>query len=216
MARRASLDVEDSKIREVITLLEAESPITKKDACLKLGIAYNTTRLANIITEYKERKEREAKIRKSLRSKPLTIDEKKDIIQNFLADVSVSEISKSSYRSLSVVKNVLVEYNIPLKHKGIENTYKNPPLLDDESIAEDYVKGDLVFSARYGCAAEIERLFKDTKEHGKVYRIWLLGKEQQYAYQPYYELGDLRKVTKELGIKIPHKDGVMARPLIIK
>ena len=35
----------DSNIKNVISLLEAEKPITKKEACDILNISYNTTRL---------------------------------------------------------------------------------------------------------------------------------------------------------------------------
>ena len=44
----------DANIKHVIELLEAEKPITKKEACGILNISYNTTRLNNIIQEYKE------------------------------------------------------------------------------------------------------------------------------------------------------------------
>ena len=53
-----------SNIDYVISLLEAEKPITKKDACAILCIAYNTTRLQQIIDKHKEKQARDASKRK--------------------------------------------------------------------------------------------------------------------------------------------------------
>lgn len=214
VAKQERLD--DSTMKEVIALLEQEKPITKKDACAKLNISYNTTRLTNLITEFKQRKEREATIRRSLRGKPLDTAEKKDIIQQYLADTPISEISKSSFRTIAVIKSLLQEYGIPIKSKAASDYFKNVPLLDEKTVTENYSGGELVYSTRYGCLAEIVTLFKNTEKHGNVYRIWLLGKEQQYAYQPYYELANLSRVQQEFNISIPHTTGVMARPLQIK
>ena len=44
----------EANISNVIELLQAEKPITKKEACSILNIAYNTTRLNNIIAEFRE------------------------------------------------------------------------------------------------------------------------------------------------------------------
>ena len=51
----------DSNIKHVISLLESEKPITKKEACAILNISYNTTRLNTIIEDFKDRKETEEK-----------------------------------------------------------------------------------------------------------------------------------------------------------
>ena len=47
-------NLSEANISKVISLLEGEKPITKKEACGILNIAYNTTRLNKIITEHKE------------------------------------------------------------------------------------------------------------------------------------------------------------------
>jgi len=208
--------LDDVNLKEVIVLLEQESPITKKDACLKLNISYNTTRLGNLIKEYKERREREAIIRRSLRKKPLDLSEKKDIINQYLSDTPIQEITKSTYRSISVIKALLEEYGIPIRGKGSSDYFVNVPLLGESTLCEEYYKGDLVFSARYGCIAEIAKFHGRTEKDGNIYRIYLLGKEQQYAYQPYYELANLSKVQKELNITIRGVTGVQSRPLQVK
>jgi len=47
-------NLSEANIKKVIELLEAEKPITKKEACEVLNISYNTTRLSKIIEEFKE------------------------------------------------------------------------------------------------------------------------------------------------------------------
>ena len=84
-----------SNIEYVISLLEAEKPITKKDACAILNIAYNTTRLTQIITKYKEGKERTAKKRAEKRGKPLSQDEVVYIIQEYISGSTIDSISNT-------------------------------------------------------------------------------------------------------------------------
>ena len=47
--KRSHEKLTDSNIQHVIGLLNAKSPITKKEACSILNISYNTTRLGTII-----------------------------------------------------------------------------------------------------------------------------------------------------------------------
>ena len=65
-------DFSPTKIEEVIALLEADKPVTKKVACERLGMAYNTARLNTIIETHKEQKAYNEKRRKELRNKPLS------------------------------------------------------------------------------------------------------------------------------------------------
>ena len=59
-------------VAKVISLLEAEKPITKKEACSILNISYNTTRLGNIIDQHKEDLIRTMKMKAKLRGTPAT------------------------------------------------------------------------------------------------------------------------------------------------
>ena len=130
--------------------------------------------------------------------------DRQTIVQDYLSGDSISEIAESVFRSPSVVKNVLRQYNIPIRNKAY--TYTDPVFLADDSWAEDYKKGDLVFSARYNSPAYIDKLLEESEEHGSVYRIWILGNSSQFAIQPYYELADLRKLQSDLNIKIHELD----------
>jgi hypothetical protein len=78
----------ESNIQHVINLLEAENPITKKEACSILNITYNTTRLNNIIEEHKETI-RYRDLRKAQnKGKGVTEAEKKSIVTYYLASAS--------------------------------------------------------------------------------------------------------------------------------
>lgn len=192
MARVKRKDTEDfshERIEKVIVMLDNGE--TKKACCEYLGMTYNTARLNKLIEEYLETKANRVRLRKKMRNQPLEKADLAFICQNYLDGMSLSEISESLYRTTRVIKNVLERYNIPLRDAS--NTYFNPIYL--EETPNDYSKGDLVYSARYNSIAEIV-----SKYRNDVYHIALLGDHQQYAYQPYYELSDLRKLQRELGI----------------
>jgi hypothetical protein len=191
-------DLSDAKIEEVIALLSGTKPITKKAACDILNISYNTSRLQKIIDEYVEQKDHEARRRKELRSQPLSKDEIVTIISSYLESGNISEIESITFRSASVIKKVLAKYNIPLRSTSV--TYQKPLEIDENSISENYNKNDLVYSSRYDQVAYISKLIK-RDALGDIYRLWLI-KDCQYAYQPFYELADLRKLQTELGIEI--------------
>jgi hypothetical protein len=213
MARKQSLDIEESKIKLVIQKLEdAEKPITKKEACSILGITYNTTRLANIVEEYKQKKETEKKLKSIIRKTAPSEAELKEIIEGYLNGEPYSEISSSTHRSVGQIKRILESFNLPERQSGADY-FNNILFLDSASIADNYSPGDLVFSARYNSLAEIVKEVGIHADHGTCYRIFCFGKEQQYAHQPYYELLDLRELNARFNLKPLTEQGVQPRNL---
>ena len=198
-------DFSKARVQEVINLLEAEKPITKKTACDMLRMAsYNTTRLNNIIQKHKDEAQSLAIRRKANRSKPIQKYEITTICENYLSGTSLSELSDNLARSTSIIKRVLAQHNIPLRHGA--HSYNNPPLIEDNALANDYEKGDLVFAARYNSIATIMGKGYIDNTHGIVYPIWVSGDYARSAYQPWYELADLRDLQKEYGIKAKDMD----------
>ena len=204
MANRDSEDLSKANIVKVITLLEQEKPITKKSACEILRISYNTTRLAKLIKEFKEKETAARARRRKLRGTPLTDQELGMIAESYLNGDSLSGISDFTYRPTSIIKKALKELGIP--ERDAEHTYQNPPLLEEESVKEDYEINDLVYAARYSTPALIDKRIET--EDGPIYAIYILGKEQCCAYQPYWELSDLTKVQKQLKINITPQQGM--------
>ena len=205
MRKREGENLTKTNMLKVIELLEAEKPITKKSACEILNISYNTTRLKKLIDEFKETEQRIKERRAKLRGKPLTDSELSMIAQEYLNGESLSSISEFIYRPTTLIKKALETLGIP--ERSTDNTYKNPPFLDPNSVKEDYEKDDLVYAARYGEPALIDEKF-DSPD-GPIYAIYVLGKAQCSAMQPFWELSDLSKVQKELKINIKPQPGMM-------
>lgn len=197
-------DFSPATLEKVIAGLAQDKPITKKAACEMLHITYNTTRLGKIISEYTETRERDKMMRKKMRSKPIDIPTASLIVSSYLSGTSLADISDETYRSTAVIKNVLKKYNVPIRNSAVD--YFHPVFLEDDAVSNDYMLGDLVYSARYDMPGTIDVL-KNSDIHGKVYGIWFHGDRRFHAYQPYYELADLRKVQKELSIKMKDMEG---------
>ena len=192
-----------ANISRVIRLLEPTEdgvkPITKKDACQILGMAYNTTRLAAIIDEFKKTQARNAQRRAELRGKPASPEDIVYIISEYINGETVDAISKMTYRSPTFIKNLLEKYAVPIRVPG--STYFTPELIPDGAVRDRFKVGEVVYSARYDSIARIDTEQK-TKEHGWVYRIWLLSDRWlQSAYQEAHELASLQHL-RELGVRI--------------
>ena len=92
-------NLSDTNIQKVIGLLNGTSPISKKEACGILNIAYNTTRLQRIIDEFEETKAYREKRKLQNKGKAATKDEVADAVSRFLSGDTVSEIAAGLYRS---------------------------------------------------------------------------------------------------------------------
>lgn len=190
--------LDSATIERVIKLLEDEKPITKKDACNILNIAYNTTRLSSIIDKYKEKKERDRQRRSEKRGKPLTNEELSFIISSYLEGSTIDHISSSIFRSPLLIKQTLDQYSVPIRARA--HNYFKPELIPDEAVREVFDIGETVYSARYDSTAKVVEEYPHPEE--RVYRVWLNSdKWQQYAYQPASELASLKHL-RDLGVRI--------------
>jgi hypothetical protein len=192
-----------ANIAKVIRLLEpteeGKKPITKKDACAMLGMAYNTTRLGTIIEEYKQKQVRISQRKSQLRGKPATQEEKVYIISEYLNGETVDAISKMTYRSSRFIKDVLEGNSVPIRVPG--SSYFNPELIPDDAVRERFKIGEVVYSSRYDSTARIDAEQK-TSKYGFVYRVWLLAEKwQQNAYQEAAELASLEHL-RQMGVRI--------------
>jgi hypothetical protein len=192
-----------ANIAKVIRLLEpteeGKKPITKKDACAMLGMAYNTTRLGTIIEEYKQKQVRISQRKSQLRGKPATQEEKVYIISEYLNGETVDAISKMTYRSSRFIKDILEGNSVPIRVPG--SSYFNPELIPDDAVRERFKIGEVVYSSRYDSTARIDAEQK-TSKHGFVYRVWLLAEKwQQNAYQEAAELASLEHL-RQMGVRI--------------
>lgn len=213
-----------TNIEKVITLLNGDSPITKKDACELLNIAYNTTRLQKIIDDYHERKEY-VKLRKSqLRGKPASNQEISEAVAGYLRGEPINEIAASLYRSPAFVKSLIERVGVPerVPSDSIEFDY-----IPEECVAEEFSSGEIVWSAKYHCAAIVENEISvnyqaekmgysdvnyEKKYGSKCYSIYVLTKTDDddvfkkrksgfCAYALAYDLAKLEHL-KEYGVDL--------------
>lgn len=192
----------DANIEKVIRMLnpaDGSKPWTKKEACQALGMAYNTTRLGNIIEKFQEKKAKDAARRAEKRGKPATSDEVIFAIGEYLAGSTVDAISTSLYRPAAFIKRILAENAVPIRQTG--HSYFRPELIPEEATRTRFAINEVVYSARYDTTARIEAE-QQHPQYGWVYRIWLIGeKHSEYAYQPACELASLEHLRK-LGVEV--------------
>ncbi len=130
----------ESNINKVIELLAAEKPITKKEACEILHIAYNTTRLNKIILDHQETLEFRARRKAQNKGKGVTEAEKVSIVKHYVDGNNISDIAKALYRSPAFIKAVIDRLVVPV------TTMAGMPTLIDSP--EDALRfGDII--ARY-------------------------------------------------------------------
>jgi len=202
MARVKVKDSENltpSNLRHVISLLESDKPITKKEACSILRISYNTTRLGKIITAFKEREELTRRLKAKNRGLPATEQETIRAITEYLDGTPIYKIAESMYRSPSFIKGIMIRNNVPVR--STNHSYFHPQLLPDEVLFKDYELGELVWSTQYNHTAKISVRHDKEDTRYPCYGIWVLGEHHKHACVPWYELGSLRHL-QQLGVKI--------------
>lgn len=207
--------LDDATIQRVIDLLEDEKePITKKSACEILNISYNTTRLATIINDYKDKQERRKKNFQKNKGQPLSDYDISYIVKAALSGEPISEISESIYRSPQVINNKLNELGVPRKERGYNPWVKSsqgyklgPKLLPEECIIKEAKPGQIVWSAQDQAAAEVVKYQGKTRDGvSDVYQVYVLQPTETrkkagfYASYRIEELGSLAHLEKYIDL----------------
>jgi len=227
-------NLSNQNIEKVIALLNPSSsaqpsesstarPITKKEACDILNIAYNTTRLQAIIEGHNEQKEYVKKRKKSLRGRPATDAEIAEACTAFLGGDPISDISKRLFRSTGFVRAILERVGVPSRPSNREHRL-TPHYFPDECVSEDFAYGEIAWSSTYHSTVIIkERLTPEylaskpgmtsvnyEDNYGcpcySIYVVQKVDSEDTYfssvqeggfsAYAPAYELGKLTHLEK--------------------
>ena len=144
-------NLSESNISKVITLLNGNQPISKKEACDMLNIAYNTTRLQKIIDDYYDKKEYKALRKKQNRGRGATDAEIREAVERYLSGDSLAEIASGLYRSTGFVKSLIERVGVPNvgKESGVA-------CLPDSCVAEEFEDGEVVWSAVYNKPARVD------------------------------------------------------------
>ena len=190
--------LDDTTISRVVHSLAHEKGYTKKKACEELNISYNTQRLNRIIEDYNQRIEFTKKRFEQNKGQPFSEIEIQELVADYLNGDSVAKIAEQLYRTTHIVKKKIADLGLPERTR--KPTYWNPDMIPDEAVAKEFEIGELVWAARYNAVAEI----RGRRENGidsLVYSIFIFGKHNEFAYQPWWELGKL-DIVKKLEIPV--------------
>lgn len=212
-------NLSESNISKVITLLNGNQPISKKEACDMLNIAYNTTRLQRIIDDYEDKVEYRELRKKQNRGRGASNEEIREAVERYLSGESLAEIASGLFRSSGFVRSLIERVGVPSvsRESGIA-------VLPDSCIAESFAPGEIVWSAVYQKPARIDHElsidyqaeragFKDVnyedKYGSKCYAIYVMEDVREdtekwanvetggySAYSLAYDLGKLAHLEK--------------------
>jgi len=182
----------EANINKVIELLASEKPITKKEACEILHIAYNTTRLNKIIADHQETIEFRAKRNAQNKGKGVTEAEKVSIVKHYLEGANVSDIAKALYRSPAFIKAVIERMGVPQKLPDTDYQGIKESMIPEPCVAEEFEEGERVWSARGNCIAIVQKEINSTQTNyeekygSKMYHIWEI--QMAECESPYFGL----------------------------
>lgn len=165
-------NLSEANIKKVIELLEAEKPITKKEAYGILNISPNAARLTKIIEGYKADREDEARRKAANRGKPATPHEIQTVIENYLDGDTVAEIAKRLYRSPGFVKDVIDNIGVP--QKNTNGSYWLPALIPDQCLREEYFPGEVVWNSKRNSMCIIRQELKASDPDNKYYQVYII------------------------------------------
>lgn len=203
-----------TKVIELLNPTDGSQPITKKEACGILNIAYNTTRLGNIISEHLETMEFRARRKAQNRGKAATKKEIQDAIRGYLDGETVSDIAKQLYRSPAFVKGIIDRIGVPQKIAHTDYEGRRNALLPEQCVAEEFQPKEKVWAIRQNYPAIVEREIQPEKaeERGyKVYLVYTIEAQQEdlektyfphlsfagkYHAVPAYDMGSLRHLQQ--------------------
>jgi len=207
----------DTNIEKVVSLLEQDNPITKKEACNILNIRYNTTRLAKIIEEWKDTQDFRQRRKAQNKGKMATKDEIRMVVQSYLDGDNISNIAQSIYRSSSFVRNIIERLGVPQKLAESDHEGKRRAMLPEQCVSEKFQVGEKVWSPRNNKFAEVieefDTPYNEEKYGCPCYRLWVLepcdtsqtffpwldGSRTGYtSFALAYELGSLRHLKEYL------------------
>ena len=181
-------------MKSLLNPSSSQKPITKKEACDILNIAYNTARLSKIIESYDEQRDYTKKRKASLRGRPASAAEISEAVTDFLGGHTITDISKRLFRSVGFIRAILEKVGVPQRPANKEERL-NPHYFPDECVSTEFAYGEIAWSSIYHSTVIVkERLDLE----------WLAGKKGMVAIDyeakygcPCYSIYVIQKVDSE-------------------
>ena len=164
----------ETNISNVIELLLAEKPITKKEACSMLNIAYNTTRLNNIITEFRETMDFRARRKAQNKGKGATKQEITSTVQMYLEGSNISDIARALYRSPAFIKGIIERLGVPQKLSMTDFEGRRNAMLPDQCVADEFALEERVWAIKQNYPAIVQRELKPETAEERGYKVYLV------------------------------------------
>jgi hypothetical protein len=180
----------------------AEKKITKKEACSRLGIAYNTARLDKLVESFLEEKARIENRKAANRGKKATEFEISTMIEMFLEKEPLTAISERLCRGTQFVKGTLSRLGIPTRNSDCD--YFNPQPLDGDFQYEELAAGTVVYSARHQEIGEVRRKCPTSGETG----YWVYLASEQNVAIAWYDLLPLTPLIEKYNLKLRLGSGI--------
>lgn len=147
----------DAKIRNAIWYLKQGK--TKKFICEYLGIKYDVASLDRHIKAFKEREEREAKLRAAAKKKVFTAVETSSIVKSYLQGASITTIAAEYFVTYQRIKKILIEANTPLRARGKNKQASVEHVVQNLEIS--LKPNDKVFIPSQNCYALVDKVFDE-------------------------------------------------------
>ena len=165
----------ETNISNVIELLLAEKPITKKEACSMLNIAYNSTRLNNIIAEFRETMDFRARRKAQNKGKGATKQEITSTVQMYLEGSNISDIARALYRSPAFIKGIIERLGVPQKLSMTDFEGRRNAMLPDQCVADEFDLEERVWAIRQNYPAIVQRELKPEAAAERGYKVYLVS-----------------------------------------
>lgn len=211
MARRKPVDISEDQYLRAIAAREAGE--TKKRQCEILGINYNTTRLDDLIEKYFEQKEHTKRMMKEMRKRPVTDNDVNTWVLMYLQGIPLSGIAESYYRTPAIVKSRLLKAGVLGLMCNEKVDPLNPPLVNDELMAEEFEVNQIVFVPAYKCVGVVKHCYGESKEGVNQYRVYLAGDRERNIAVNAYDIGSLEGL-RDRGVEIDKllQDAFLEKP----
>ena len=203
-----------TKVIELLNPTDGSKPITKKEACGILNIAYNTTRLGNIIIEFNETMEFRAKRKAQNKGKAATPQEIKTTVGLYLEGSNISDIAKALYRSPAFVKGIIERIGVPQKLSMTDYEGRRNAMLPEQCVAEEFQPEEKIWAIKQNYPAIVQRELRPELAEERGYKVYLVNtiectqEDLKDTYFPYlsfagkqyclasYEMGSLRHLRE--------------------